>query len=208
MQYKWINKTNNNNLIVFFNGWGMDEKIVENLTANGFDIIEFHDYRSFEFPNIDFSEYKNKYLVAWSMGVYVCNLFYDKFTDFNGYTAINGTLKPIDDNFGIPTMAYNMTVENFNELSCAKFLKKISSTADLKNYCSRSLEDLKQELISIRELKIKQFLPFNKAILSTKDRIFPFKNMFAFWLDKEINITEFQGSHYIFDSFKSWGDLI
>ena len=28
MKYKWLNKDNNPKLIIFFNGWGMDEDVV------------------------------------------------------------------------------------------------------------------------------------------------------------------------------------
>ena len=208
MQYKWLNKQNNKNLIVFFNGWGMDEKIVKNLDCQNFDVITFFDYRTFDMPITDFSIYEKQYLIAWSMGVYVCNLFYDKFKDFDGFTAINGTQKPIDDNFGIPTLAYNLTVDNFNELTCKKFMKKISTEVNLQDYCSRSLNELRQELISIRDLKINDFLSFNKAILSTKDRIFPFNNMLNYWQTTKTDIVQIEGSHYIFDKIKNWSDLI
>ena len=127
MQYKWLNKQNNKKLIVFFNGWGMDEKAVEHLECNNYDILTFYDYRNFEIETFDFSKYEKKYLIAWSMGVYVCNYFYDLFKNFDKFIAINGTQKPIDDEFGIPKIIYNLTVENFNDLSCAKFFKKIST---------------------------------------------------------------------------------
>ncbi len=208
MQHKWLNKHNNKSLIVFFNGWGMDERIVQNLDFGNYDVLALFDYRTFDFPKIDFSSYEKKYLVSWSMGVFVSNLFYNILKDFDGFTAINGTLKPIDDNYGIPVSIYNLTVDNFNELTCTKFMKKISSTTDLKNYCTRSLEELKQELISIRDIKLDKFLNFNKAIISVKDRIFPYKNMLAFWNNENASVVEIDGAHYIFDDFKCWEDLL
>ena len=122
MQYKWLNKKDNKNLIVFFNGWGMDEKVVKHLNYDDFDVLTFYDYRSFELDNFDFSKYENKILIAWSMGVYVCNYFYEQFKNFDSFVAVNGTQKPIDENYGIPPMIYNLTVDNFNELSCYKFI--------------------------------------------------------------------------------------
>ena len=208
MQYKWINKNNSSSLIVFFNGWGMDEKIVQNLDCGSFDIIAFFDYRSFSLPKIDFSCYKKKYLISWSMGVYVCNLFYEELKDFDGYTAINGTQKPVDDNFGIPVNAYNLTIDNFNELTCKKFMKKISVPSNLQNYCPRSLDELKDELISLRDLKIDNFISFNKAILSEKDRIFPFDNMLKFWQETNAQIIRTDAGHYLFNKYTNWSDLI
>ena len=164
MKYKWINKSENKKLIVFFNGWGMDEKVVAHLNYSDFDVLMFYDYLNTENSDFDFSKYDYKVLITWSMGVYVCNIFYDKLKDFNKIIAINGTQKPIDDNYGIPVIVYNLTVENFNEFSSLKFMKKITTEIDLKEYTSRSTEELKQELISIRDLKIEKYLNFDKAI--------------------------------------------
>ncbi len=208
MQYKWLNRQNNKKVIAFFNGWGMDEKIVEHLNCDSFDVITFFDYRTLDEINFDFSFYEEKNLIAWSMGVYVCNYFYEKFKDFDSLIAINGTQKPIDDIYGIPVLIYNLTVDNFNELSCSKFMKKISSNVNLKDYCSRNLEELKQELIAIRDLKVNNYLVFNKAILSTKDRIFPYKNMKNFWTEKNIKIVDAESYHSIFDLYKNWSDLL
>lgn len=208
MQYKWLNKQNNNKLIVFFNGWGMDEKIISNIGYEDYDVLTFYDYRTFENINFDFSSYNEKILIAWSMGVYVCNYFYEQFKNFDKFIAVNGTQKPIDDDFGIPKMIYNLTVDNFNELSCSKFMKKISTTVNLKDYCSRNLDELKQELISIRDLKVEKLIDFNKVILSEKDRIFPYKNMVNFWNKQNVEITNLESSHYIFDMYKNWSDLL
>ena len=133
---------------------------------------------------------------------------YDKLKDFNKSIAINGTQKPVDDDYGIPQLVYNLTVENFNELSSAKFMKKITTEVDLKEYTSRQTEELKQELISIRDLKIEKYLNFNKAIISTKDRIMPYKNQLRFWTEKGVEIIELNAPHYIFNLYKNWDELI
>jgi biotin synthesis protein BioG len=142
------------------------------------------------------------------MGVYVCNYFYDLFKNFDKFIAINGSLKPIDDEFGIPKMIYNLTVDNFNELSCSKFMKKISSSVDLKSYVTRNLDELKEELIFIRDLKINNYFEFNNVYISLKDRIFPPKNLINFWQNKNVEIVNLETGHYIFDKFKNWSDLV
>ncbi len=208
MQYKWLIRNCKSNLIVFFNGWGMDEKIVSHLKSENYDVLMFCDYRSFEMCRFDFSKYQKKILICWSMGVFVCNYFYEIFKDFDKFIAVNGTQKPIDDDFGIPVMIYDLTVRNFNELSCEKFVRKISSTVDLKDYCTRPTGDLKQELISIKNLKTENYLKFDKAIVSLKDRIIPAKNQIKYWKSQNIIPEEIQGSHSIFDKYENWDDLI
>lgn len=208
MRYKWLNKNNNDKLIVFFNGWGMDDKVVSHLDCANFDVITFYDYQNFEIPSFDFSAYSKRYLIAWSMGVFVCNYFYELFCNFDKYIAVNGTQNPIDDEFGIPKKIYDLTVNNFNELSCAKFMKKISSSVDLNSYKSRSNEELKNELISIRDLKVENYFNFDEAIVSDKDRIIPTQNQINFWNKKGVTVKSEAGAHYIFDKYKSWGDFL
>ena len=207
MKYQWLIKNNSKNLVVFFNGWGMDEKVVSHLSSEKFDVLMFYDYRSFEIEKFDFSKYGKKILVAWSMGVYVCNKF-DVFKSFDKFIAINGTQKPIDDDFGIPPLIYSLTVDNFNELSCGKFMKKITSKIDLREYCSRSVDDLKQELISIRDLIVENYIGFNKAIISSKDRIIPSKNQIKYWQKENVLFEEIEGPHYIFDLYKKWDEIV
>ena len=56
MKFKLLNKKNNDNLIVFFNGWGFDEKIVSNLKFDEFDVVTFFDYQNFLPIDFDFSK--------------------------------------------------------------------------------------------------------------------------------------------------------
>ena len=94
MKYKWLNKSNNKKLIVFFNGWGMDEKVVSHLSFNDFDVLMFYNYTDTDKSDFDFSNYEYKILLAWSMGVYVSNIYYETFKGFDKYIAINGTQYP------------------------------------------------------------------------------------------------------------------
>ena len=208
MKQEWLNKRNNTDLIVFFSGWG-DGNISVKPCCENYDVLMFFDYRTFDEINIDFSQYKNKYLIGWSMGVYVCNYYYDKFNDFNKLIAINGTQKPNDDNFGIPTFIYDLTIRNFNELSCNKFVKKMSPSLAPDKYSTHSIEELRNELISIKNLEIKELLKFDKAIISLKDKIFPPQNQMNWWKTQNVKMEISENSfHYIFDIYKKWSDLI
>ena len=207
MKYEWLNKQNNKDLIVFFCGWGGGKNCIS-LNFQDSDVLMFYDYRTFEPINFDFSSYGKKYLIAWSMGVFVCNYYREIFKNFDEFIAVNGTQKPIDDNYGIPEKIYNLTVDNFNELSCKKFVSKMSANLSADEYCTRSIEELKAELIAIRDLKIEKLLNFNKAIISAQDRIIPAKNQLNWWQEQKVAVKEVAAPHYIFDLYKNWGDLI
>lgn len=208
MQYKWLNKKDNKKIIVFFNGWGMNEEVVSNLQYEDYDVLTFFDYRSIEIPDFDFSQYDEKILIAWSMGVFVCNCFYDFFNDFNKYIAVNGTQKPIDDNYGINENIYNLMIENFNETTVSRFMKKMTLNDNLSDYKSRTDEELKEELISIRNIKPEKYLDFDKIIVSLKDRVIPAKNQLNYWKTQLKHPEELSLPHYIFDNYNKWSELI
>ena len=76
MRYKWLNHKDNHKLIVFFNGWGMDECVVKHLECEDYNVLMFYDYNTLD-VDFDFSIlniYPEKNLIAWSMGVMVASL--------------------------------------------------------------------------------------------------------------------------------------
>ena len=202
MKYKWLNNQKNENLIIFFNGWGMNEEIVNHLTFGNFDVIMFYDYNSlkidFDFEN--FNIYKKCHLIAWSMGVMISTLFNLK---YDSATAINGTLYPIDDNFGIPKKIYELTLKNFNPESSQKFVKNMfKENSNLT--ISRDFENIKSELNALKNYESNKNFKFTKVLLSSTDKIIPTKNQMNYWhIEPNLNC-----GHAPFNDFKSWGDLI
>lgn len=212
MQHLWLNKQENNKkLIVFFNGWAMNETPIQHLKQDDFDILALFDYRNleFDFSRFDFKKYDEKYLICWSMGVYAVNLFKKYFDDFDKKIAINGTTKMIDDNFGIPKRIYQVTVKLLNEDSCDKFIKNMFDNGRLNPNIkiTKSLPELKEELISIQKIKPDDELDFNCAIISNEDKIVPSKNQIAFWENKT-KIININSTHCPFEKYGSWMELI
>ncbi len=211
MQYFWLNKENNKNLIVFFNGWGMNETPVKHLVKANFDILFLYDYRDldFDFSIFDFAKYEKKYLICWSMGVFAVNNFYNIFNNFDKKIAINGTTKVIDDNFGIPEKIYKITVKFLNEDSLDKFIKNMFKGGSLNPEITitRTLAELKEELIEIQKMSFENEIDFNKAIISNDDRIIPTKNQLNFWQNKT-NISLIDSTHCPFQNYSSWQELL
>lgn len=211
MQFKWLKKENNKKLIVFFNGWGMNETPVQHLNSEDFDILMLYDYRNVDFDlgQFDFNKYDEKYLICWSMGVYSANLFKDELKDFDKKIAINGTNKVIDDDFGIPKKIYKVTVKFLNADSLDKFIKNMFDGGKLNPNITitRTLEELKDELISIQNIELNDELKFDKAIISSNDRIIPTKNQLNFWQNKA-EYKLINSTHCPFDTLNSWRDII
>ena len=151
MKYKWLNKINSDKLIIFFNGWGMDDFVVSELDCADFDVIVFYDYNDLD-CDTDLNGYKEKYLVAWSMGVMVATLF-----DFGGIkssVAIAGTPYSVHNEFGIPERIYNLTLRGFSEKTAEKFMERMFLTKpDTSKFSDRTTESQKSELIKMSEYK-------------------------------------------------------
>ena len=212
MQYFWLNqKEENKKLILFFNGWGMNETPVKHLKTEDFDVLVLFDYRNIDFnlSQFDFSKYQEKYLISWSMGVYVANLFKSELDNFDKKIAINGTTRIIDNDFGIPEKIYKVTVKFLNEESCDKFIKNMFDNGKLNQNITitRTLEELKEELISIQKIELTQELEFDLALISDNDRIVPTKNQLNFWKEKTENKL-IGSTHCPFEKFGAWSELL
>lgn len=203
MKYKWLNKVNNDDLIVFFNGWGMDESVVSHLDFANHDLLMFYNYNSIEtdFPFYELDKYSTKTLVAWSMGVMTASLF-DINYDYK--VAINGTLKPIDNMYGIPVRIYDLTEKNFCPKSRDIFVKNMFNGNFHKIDIQRNFEEQKTELIALKKYIANYEFKYDKILISENDNIIPTKNQVRFWgLNPNIN-----GGHAPFFQYKQWEDLL
>ncbi|MGN1152918.1 MAG: pimeloyl-ACP methyl esterase BioG family protein [Candidatus Gastranaerophilaceae bacterium] len=201
MKYKFF-KENNDKLIIFFNGWGMDDKIVSHLNRKDFDLLVLYDYRDLDIDFPDIKHYSEKYLVAWSMGVMVSTLF--DFDNIKKYIAINGTPKAIDNKYGIPERIYKLTVRGFSPDSCKKFMERMFSTMPpIDSFSGRTFESQKEELENIMGLQGK-IVSFDKQIVSNNDNIIPTKNQLNYWKNPEI----INSGHCPFFEYESWLEIL
>lgn len=208
MKYKWLNKKNNIKLIIFFNGWGMDESIVKHLNPEDFDILMFYDYNNLK-TDFDFNllnNYSKKNLIAWSMGVMVATCFTPSLVLHlvDGIsTAINGTLKPIDPEFGIHPKIYDLTIKGFNEKGRKRFIDSMfNKTIDIN--CNREIDEQHSELIALKNYKTDKTIEYNKILISDNDKIIPTKSQVSFWGIQ----PNLKGGHCPFFQFKKWSELL
>lgn len=216
MKSNWLIKNNSKKIILFFNGWSLDENIVKHLTSSEYDVLMLSDYSNLDL-NLsilkEIYEYKEINIIAWSYGVWACGNIIELFKNPNNVIAINGTLLPIDNNFGISEKMFNLTLSNLSEKNYPRFFQNMFETnADLNKMPQRNIENQKQELESIQRLcmqkdisKNKNF--FTKIFVGLKDKIIPAKNQIAFW-GANIDPVKVNSGHYMFDTFKNWGEII
>ena len=201
MKYKWLSKNKYDKLIIFFNGWGMDELIVSHLETDNFDVVVLYDYNNLNL-DIDFDQYKEKHVVAWSMGVMIATLF-----DFGETkTALCGTPYTVDDNYGIPEKIYNLTLKTFSEKTVQKFMERMFlEKPETNKFSNRDLESMKTELEKMAEYKPNNDYKYTRALVADSDVIIPVKNQKSFW-GKDFETIH--SGHCPFENFKSWSEII
>ena len=216
MKTNRINRENNEKCILFFNGWGMDENAVKDLVFNDFDVCMFYDYRNIDYCDDEFVNYKSIYVVAWSLGVWVASRFLiNSKLKIDKTIAINGTEKPVHNEFGILPEVFQRTLETWNEINRKKFYQRIfGSRKNLENSLlklpERTSENQKKELISLRE-KIKtsgkSYLNWSCALIGSNDLIFSKLNQTKYWENKTRMIIK-ELPHFPFNEFKFWKQII
>ena len=219
MKTDWLIRQNNKSLLVFFNGWGQNARPFEPFKGEGHDVFMFWDYRnppeSFSWPE-EFDSYERITLVAWSMGAWFANYYFSPFADkIQQKIAVNGTLHPIDDQFGIPEKIFAGTYLTLNDQNLGKFNKRMfygSAGEELYSDHSpkRPIEEVKEELKSIADFCSSNHAGdnlFDLAVISEQDRIFPFKNLKTFWKDK-IQTKTISQAHFPFYQWSGWDDLL
>ncbi|MBE7710879.1 MAG: DUF452 family protein [Cyanobacteria bacterium SIG31] len=220
MKYKYLNQNNNQKLIIFFNGWGMDENVVKHLDCEDYDVLMFYDYNTletdFNWDLLNISPEKN--LIAWSMGVMVGSLIKPLTRHFvspspskgeGKCVAINGTLKPIDENYGIHPKIYDLTIKGFNEKGRDKFIKSMFDVQpppafQAPSHLERDIKNQLSELIALKNYKTDNEFRYNKVLISNNDKIIPTKSQIAFW-GIEPNLT---AGHCPFFQFSKWSELL
>lgn len=212
MQFNWLNQQNNASLILFFNGWGMDAGVIKSLSCDGFDLLEINDYSTCTaLPALP--EYDRVILIAWSLGVVAaaqCEINSDV------AIAINGSLRPIDETFGIPPAIFQGTIDNWHERGRNKFNRRMCGDRETLAHFNthspcRTVEAQQQELIAIRDAVQNQPEPaniFDVAMVSSGDRIMPATAQTAYWKREKTAVVELDASHYLFNRWNSWKELI
>ena len=215
----WLVKNLSPQLIIFCNGWGMDHHPLVLPDSGGCDLLVLSDYSSFEIPvDIDalVSDYQLIHLVCWSFGVWAGQqLFANRNELFASRLAINGTLRPIDDRYGIPLEFFNATLEHFSASVRDRFYRRMCRPDDVLRYflehCPRrGLASMKSELERLAQLVDSQRTTdpiFDTAIVSSRDKIVPTAHQLSFWQER-CPVVRIEGCHYPFSAWRSWSEII
>lgn len=222
MRTFWLNNKKSNKLILFFNGWSLDENCIKHLEPEDFDVLMFYDYTTLDIEEKVLDEiktYDEVNIISFSMGVWAAAAVMDNFNNIKMTTAINGTLVPVSDEFGIPVKIFNLTLSNLSELTYPRFFKNMfadfkGAEHQLHKIPKRSVEDQKKELLAIKDFSAKnnythKISRFDRIIISNNDKIIPAKNQIKFWSQRQdLKIIRIDDSHCIFNSFSTCNEIV
>ncbi len=217
VRIEWLYKRDSRRVIIFFNGWGMNGQVVKHLLCKA-DVVMFYDYRELSFGKLpDFRAYQAIYVVAWSMGIWAAAQLIPLLQiPPVKLIAINGTERPVDDQYGIPVRIYDLTEKGMTEKGREKFVLRMLYTQEEKErphpgFTERPLGEVCEELVRIRELSADQtqVLKWDKVYISEKDVIFPVSNQQKWWTGRcpEVQMLPGEG-HCPFYRFRNWEEII
>lgn len=205
MNCRYLIKDNNPSLLLFFSGWGGEETLFNSYRPVCTDWLFCDDYRSLDFDPGLLAGYEDITVAAWSLGVWVAGHILEKVqAPFGEKVAINGTMRPVDDVYGIPEKIFRGTLEHLDEVTLSKFRRRMcGSAAALENFMShrlqRTVSGLKDELDvlyhAVKESPTPDF-KWSRALVGTADMIFPSKNQQAFWSRSDVPVTVYNEAHY------------
>ncbi len=213
-------KQDSKELILLFNGWGMDQTVFQPWGEPPVDVLEVHDYRDLDSrENLirDLSAYRSIIVLAWSMGVWAYTaLSHSLAIQVERAIAINGTPNPIHEHLGIPPRVFDATLEKMDQENLGRFYRRMCLDQSAfekfqQHKPARPLAEQIQELSAVQEQYQRGgeifFHPFHQALISRSDRIFPVANQHSFWRGRA-DILETEGGHFCFDQWQNWEDFL
>lgn len=221
MSGEWLARGAGGDLIVCCNGWGMDRYPFSGLGTDPFDIFLISDYSSLHLSASLLGllpGYRHRILIGWSMGVWAAQrLFAEHAAWFQRRIAINGTLCPIDDRYGIPREVFAGTLRDFSAQVLERFYRRMCKEPGAYSFFDhrrpqRDLADQHRELAVLQGIvadPVAEDPFFSDVIVSANDLIIPTAHQLAFWDSRPgVNVVSLPGCHYPFFRWQSWAAIV
>jgi pimeloyl-[acyl-carrier protein] methyl ester esterase len=225
MKTTWLRKEGAEELLLFFNGWGMDRRIGDHLLAeslsDGFqaDLLLCHDYRTLELEAgvvSELSQYGSITVVAWSFGVWVAQ--HVALPPIKCAIAINGTLHPVNAERGISPQVFEATLATYSEKSRQRFNRRMCGTGEVLALFSgmspdRAASDQREELERLQEHFLTQDSAvragwrYHHAIIGGRDLVFPAEQQYHAWRGVPQTIIA-DMPHFPFFHFRSLQEVL
>lgn len=207
MKQLFLRRNGSSRLVLFFAGFGQDERPFAVRNKSGCDLGMVYDYEDDVFDLSLYRDYQRVDVVAWSMGVMMAARILEKAAlPVTGTVAVNGTLEGIDDELGIGFAMWEATQTALSAVSIGKFYRRMCTPADAGYYLEhcpeRDLTGLKKELQYLKSVALSvkpSAFSFDRAYVGLKDRIIPCDNQRRSWSKHGVKTIEGDFAHFPFD---------
>ncbi|MCZ4270865.1 pimeloyl-ACP methyl esterase BioG family protein [Maritalea porphyrae] len=204
MQFDWVKRDNNKDIIVVFGGWAVGFAPLAHLQGD-VDVLFVSDFRDISADLPDLAQYENKSLVAFSFGVAAYAHWQAIHADpFSFKVAINGTVTPVDRQSGIPPVIMQKTIDALDPDSLQVFLMRCFG--EKQPYLDADIAALKEELEIVQQRGAAPIVDFDKVIVSDKDRIFLSANLKRAYENKDFATVS--GPHIPFGAWSRWEEVV
>lgn len=199
MEVRFVSHNSNSRLILFFAGWAMDATPFVGLHRPDYDVAVVWDYRDMTLDTELFGSYDEICVVAWSLGVYAAALSTAAIEHkVTRRIAVNGTLHPVDDLYGIPRAVFEGTRRGLDQRALYKFYRRVAGSREAfetfgSNMPSRDISGLCDELdvfLAAGPLPPDAVVRFDIVLVGTSDAIFPQANQIRAWDGYEVETLE------------------
>lgn len=170
-------------MAVFVLGWASDARFVEHIRPQGYDILAVYDFRTIE--TVRLPEYREKYLFAWSFGVWAAEHIFAG-ESFDKAVALCGSPFPSDDRYGLGRRRIKLTIKGlpagmdaFYRASLSEYYERFADTLPV-----RTAETNREELEALAKMSAEPYIPaieWDAAVIGERDLIFPPANLKKFW---------------------------
>lgn len=193
-------------LIVFFNGWGMDEDVVKHVKIPRGYKVEIVNY-PYEVDGNIFYGYKDIIMIGWSFGCYyLAKYLLENDMWFENVISINGVPETIGD-YGISSKIFDNTLENLTPETLEKFYLNMGTGIKFippkKDFCK-----VKEELQYFSDNYKPLRNVFTKAYIGKRDIIIPASKQTRYYKDAGVPVSIISCGHYPFLRIKDWFDII
>lgn len=189
MRQDWIKSEGNDRLLIFALGWASDPRMVLHIApTSGGDLLFLYDYRAITpLEASSFARYKQVTLVAWSFGVWASEQILRN-VPLSRAVALNGTPLPVDDRYGIPHKAFEVTLKGLARSGSTDLFQQRSLGLHYETFHERcgkhDFETLYTELNHLHQESTTPYtpsIPWSDAVVGSADLIFPPESVCRYW---------------------------